>query len=275
MFEPGNEDLPPNSNLDLPMLEFLVCQCSGNCGNPQCWRGPFGPKKKKSGQICGRKPLQGFRFCFECKCMVAGCKWSKRIFCGLHCARCAPSVAVKASELDSPHGGKTKLRSYSPVLFAIGKHSHTLAAARRTDYVEMLNLARKLFVPSPGEHLPWRSLMMLFLAGAIKVPQAIHHFRNTLAASAPGGLGNRPRSRNHFLDAWVSALKFCDGREWPLTWKRMNGKAGTMAYTTGIIAHSRLIGLIEAEKTIKGKKHKVIFLSHCLARSTRFLGGLY
>ena len=138
----------------------------------------------------------------------------------------------------------------------------------------MLNLARKLLVPSPGEQLPWQSLMMLFLAGAIKVPQAIQHFRTAL--EAPSGLGCTSWSWHDFLDAWLSALRFCDGKEWPLTWKRMNGKAGPMAFTTGIIAHSRQIGLITAEETIGAKKHKVIFLSHCLARGIRlFLGGLY
>ena len=227
-----------------------ICQCSANDGNLRCLlvrnRHRQHGLPTGAGNCCDRRALDGHVFCSECKCMVQDCPNPKRAYKGLFCGRCVPDRSAKEKEHYSPTGSLTKLPKCSLLLQTVMKHSYTLFAARRRDYIFMLEVAGELLAPCPGQQVNWRALMFLFLAGAIKVPQANEHFKRTIAGSSPGGLCAALWSWELAFDAWVSALKFCDEKDWAQTWKRMDGTAGTVAFTTGIITHSRKIGLIES-----------------------------
>ena len=238
------------------------CECKGNCGRKVCKRRQTARwRDTLEGAICVEACLQGFRFCWWCKCEARHCVNPRN-----------RSQSMRWCQWHGKHIGSVKLGRYIsyedenedvdklciqkiPVewpmeLRLVARLAFLLPLCVATDFSSLIGIGPQC-VPGAAVRPQW--ICLVFLAQTIKWPGAVHKFIQL----------NRHKEAiiaDDFVAYYNAVLKWSSARDWGHMFERMD--SGLQYDQAGLDVNAQAFGLITSEvrKRKRAKTESVICL---------------
>ena len=219
-----------------------MCDCSGNCGNPDCTFNQNANRSRETAErICSAIKVSDSKFCLVCECEVIGCHSPKSRQHGctrwriVHARNCAASDFATKIRGHTFHSAMTMPQRF------VARANFCLPHLDPEDYVAWNEVLQLWCPPGAGSDMRPHGVAVMFLAHAIKYPPMMRRYSQMLLERAP----------DHQPGALVIAQAFWDllvwsnGQRLPSMHKGLSGNKRSHA-SSGLIMAAMQLGMFES-----------------------------